>query len=114
MKPLPKKQLFKFRKGPPPEQAVGLLVFSIWSQGEESQGARTMSAPAETLTETKAQRVERLKREKNPWECLDEIRAFATRGHGAIPEAWIKTYFRWWGVYTQGDGAGAVGGTGGE
>lgn len=72
-----------------------------------------MSAPAETLTETKAQRVERLKREKNPWECLDEIRAFAARGHGAIPEAWIKTYFRWWGVYTQGDGAGAVGGTGG-
>jgi len=73
-----------------------------------------MSASAETLTETKAQRVERLKREKNPWECLDEIRAFGARGHGAIPEAWIKTYFRWWGVYTQGDGGGAVGGTGGE
>src|SRR5215831_17862196 len=73
-----------------------------------------MRASAETLTETKAQRVERLKREKNPWECLDEIRAFGARGHGAIPEAWIKTYFRWWGVYTQGDGGGAVGGTGGE
>lgn len=73
-----------------------------------------MSAPAETLTETKAQRVERLKLEKNPWECLDEIRAFSTRGYAGIPEAWIKTYFRWWGVYTQGDGAGAVGGTGGE
>ena len=28
-------------------------------------------------TETKAQRVERLKREKNPWEGLDEIRRFA-------------------------------------
>ncbi|HKR94870.1 MAG TPA: nitrite/sulfite reductase, partial [Candidatus Angelobacter sp.] len=27
---------------------------------------------------------------------------------------WIKTYFRWWGVYTQGDGAGALGGSGGE
>jgi sulfite reductase (ferredoxin) len=73
-----------------------------------------MSAPAEILTETKAQRVERLKREKNPWECLDEIRSFSARGFTAIPEAWIKTYFRWWGVYTQGDGAGAVGGTGGE
>lgn len=76
-----------------------------------------MSAPAETLNEikeTKAQRVERFKREKNPWECLDEIRAFARQGQTAIPEAWMKTYFRWWGVYTQGDGAGALGGTGGE
>src|SRR5262245_2886196 len=73
-----------------------------------------MSAQAEILTETKAQRVERLKLEKNPWECLDEIRAFSARGFGAIPEAWIKTYFRWWGVYTQGDSAGVTGGTGGE
>ncbi|HKF23927.1 MAG TPA: nitrite reductase [Candidatus Angelobacter sp.] len=73
-----------------------------------------MSTPAETLNETKAQRVERLKREKNPWECLDEIRAFAAQGHAAIPEAWIKTYFRWWGVYTQGDGAGVLGGSSGE
>jgi sulfite reductase (ferredoxin) len=76
-----------------------------------------MSTPAETLTETretKAQRVERFKREKNPWECLDEIRAFATEGYAAVPEAWIKTYFRWWGVYTQGDGAGVLGGSGGE
>src|SRR5258708_27602136 len=77
-----------------------------------------MNAQAETLVketkETKAQRVERLKREKNPWECLDEIRSFARQGQPAIPEAWIKTYFRWWGVYTQGHGAGAIGGTGGE
>ncbi|HEY6307622.1 MAG TPA: nitrite/sulfite reductase [Candidatus Angelobacter sp.] len=76
-----------------------------------------MSAPAETITEikeTKAQKVERFKREKNPWECLDEIRAFARQGQTAIPEAWIKTYFRWWGVYTQGDGAGALGGANGE
>ena len=29
------------------------------------------------IKETKAQRVERLKREKNPWEGLDEIRGFA-------------------------------------
>jgi sulfite reductase (ferredoxin) len=73
-----------------------------------------MSASAEIIKETKAQRVERLKREKNPWECLDEIRTFARQGHTAIPEAWIKTYFRWWGVYTQGDGEGAIGGSGGE
>jgi sulfite reductase (ferredoxin) len=66
------------------------------------------------VKETKAQRVERLKREKNPWEGLDEIRRFAREGFNAIPPEWIGTYFRWWGVYTQGDGAGVVGGKGGE
>jgi sulfite reductase (ferredoxin) len=70
--------------------------------------------PAAAIKETKAQRAERLKREKNPWECLDELRGFALRGHAAIPDEWLKTYLRWWGVYTQGDGAGAVGGVGGE
>jgi sulfite reductase (ferredoxin) len=65
-------------------------------------------------TETKAQRVERLKRETNPWEAADEIRRFALEGFSAIPPEWIGTYFRWWGVYTQGDGAGVVGGHGGE
>src|ERR1700752_951065 len=60
--------------------------------------------------ETKAQRVERLKRAKNPWEGLEEIRRFAREGFGSIPPEWIGTYFRWWGVYTQGDGAGVVGG----
>jgi sulfite reductase (ferredoxin) len=64
--------------------------------------------------ETKAQRAERLKSVKNPWECLEEIRNFANHGYSSIPDEWIKTYFRWWGVYTQGDGVGAVGGTGGE
>jgi sulfite reductase (ferredoxin) len=73
-----------------------------------------MSMTAVALPETKAQKAERLKSEKNPWECLEEIRGFASGGYDAIPEAWIKTYFRWWGVYTQGDGAGAIGGTGGE
>ncbi len=66
------------------------------------------------VKETKAQRIERLKREKNAWECLDEIRAFAREGYASIPPEWLGTYFRFWGVYTQGDGAGAVGGTGGE
>src|SRR3954447_25938783 len=70
-----------------------------------------MSEPAK---ETKAQKVERLKREKNPWEHLDEIREFARRGFDSIPPEWLGTYFRFWGVYTQGDGVGAVGGEGGE
>ncbi|HLY98131.1 MAG TPA: nitrite/sulfite reductase [Candidatus Angelobacter sp.] len=66
------------------------------------------------IKETKAQKAERLKQEKNPWECLEEIRSFARQGHGSIPESWLKTYFKWWGVYTQGDGAGVTGGSGGE
>jgi sulfite reductase (ferredoxin) len=72
------------------------------------------TATSMAVKETKAQRAERLKLEKNPWECFEEIRQFASRGLAAVPDAWIKTYFRWWGVYTQGDGAGAVGGVGGE
>ncbi|MGB7726652.1 MAG: nitrite/sulfite reductase [Candidatus Acidiferrum sp.] len=66
------------------------------------------------VKETKAQRVERLKREKNAWEHLDEIRRFAREGHGSIPPEWLTTYFRTWGIYTQGDGKGVVGGSGGE
>jgi sulfite reductase (ferredoxin) len=69
---------------------------------------------ANVIQETKAQRVERLKREMNPWQGLEEIRRFAREGFDAIPPEWIGTYFRWWGVYTQGDGAGVVGGKGGE
>jgi sulfite reductase (ferredoxin) len=72
------------------------------------------SSESRKPVETKAQRVERLKREKNPWECLDEIRQFAQRGYESIPAEWLGTYFRWWGVYTQGDGAGAMGGKNGE
>jgi sulfite reductase (ferredoxin) len=64
--------------------------------------------------ETKAQRVERLKRAFNPWEGLEEIRRFARGGFASIPQEWISTYFRWWGVYTQGDGAGVTGGQNGE
>ena len=69
---------------------------------------------ADAVKETKAQRVERLKREKNPWEGLDEIRRFAREGFDSIPPEWVGTYLRWWGVYTQGDGVGVVGGSGGE
>src|SRR2546426_12632264 len=80
---------------PSPETVMGIFVMS-------------------TTTETKAQRVERLKREKNPWEGLADLRTFAARGFDAIPPEWLGTYLRWWGVYTQGDGAGVVGGRNGE
>jgi sulfite reductase (ferredoxin) len=64
--------------------------------------------------ETKAQRIEGLKRAKNAWECVDEIRAFARHGHASIPPEWLGTYFRSWGIYTQGDGQGVIGGANGE
>src|SRR5260221_10415156 len=66
------------------------------------------------VKETKAQRAERLKLAKNPWECFEEIRQFARQGLTAVPDAWIKICFRWWGVYTQGDGGGVIGCIGGE
>jgi sulfite reductase (ferredoxin) len=66
------------------------------------------------IKETKAQRVERLKNVKNAWEHFDEVREFARKGYASIPPEWMGTYFRTWGVYSQGDGAGVVGGTGGE
>jgi sulfite reductase (ferredoxin) len=64
--------------------------------------------------ETKAQRMERLKREKNPWEAFDEVRAFAREGRSSVAPEWASAYFKWWGIYTQGDGAGVTGGKGGE
>jgi sulfite reductase (ferredoxin) len=64
--------------------------------------------------ENKAQRAERLKREKNPWEAFDEVRAFAREGRASVVPDWAATYFKWWGIYTQGDGVGATGGKGGE
>src|SRR6202158_1025918 len=64
--------------------------------------------------ETKAQRVERLKRAKNAWEHFDEIREFARQGIASISPEWMGTYMRSWGVYTQGDGVGVVGGKNGE
>ncbi len=66
------------------------------------------------VKETKAQRVERLKREKLAWDHLDEIREFARNGRDSVPPEWLGTYFRSWGIYTQGDGAGVVGGANGE
>lgn len=64
--------------------------------------------------ETKAQRVERLKSEKNPWQHFDEIREFARLGRASLLPEWASIYLKWWGIYTQGHGAGAVGGENGE
>jgi len=69
---------------------------------------------AAPVKESKAQRVERLKREKLAWDHLDEIREFARTGRNSVPPAWLGTYFRSWGIYTQGDGAGVLGGANGE
>jgi sulfite reductase (ferredoxin) len=72
-----------------------------------------MTQPA-APKETKAQRTERLKLEKNPWQAFDEVRSFAREGRSSVLPEWASLYFKWWGIYTQGDGVGAVGGKGGE
>ena len=69
---------------------------------------------SEVVKETKAQRVERLKRELNPWEAYADIQRFAREGWDSVPPEWFAAYFRWWGIYSQGDGVGAIGGKGGE
>jgi sulfite reductase (ferredoxin) len=71
------------------------------------------SAPPK-VAETKAQRIERLKRSKNAWDHFDEIQQFACDGFDSIPPEWLSTYFRSWGIYTQGDGLGVTGGKNGE
>lgn len=72
------------------------------------------AVPTSPVKETKAQRAERLKLEKNPWEAMEEIREFARAGRSSVVPEWASSYFKWWGIYTQGDGVGAVGGSGGE
>jgi len=70
-------------------------------------------AESSAVKESKAQKAERLKREKNPWDAIGEIRAFARSGRSSIPDEW-NLYFKWWGIYSQGDGLGVTGGKGGE
>ena len=69
---------------------------------------------AGAVKETKAQKVERLKLEKNPWNAWEEVRQFAREGRESVLPEWAGTYFKWWGIYTQGDGVGVTGGKGGE
>jgi sulfite reductase (ferredoxin) len=73
----------------------------------------TVAQGSNPVKESKAQKAERLKREKNPWEAFEEIRAFAREGRASVLPEWAEFYFKWWGVYTQGDGAGVTGGSGG-
>jgi len=70
----------------------------------------TPPAPPPAAKETKAQKAERLKLAKNPWEAWAEVRQFAREGRAAVLPEWAEFYFKWWGVYTQGDGAGVTGG----
>ena len=73
----------------------------------------TAPPPPAAPKETKAQKAERLKLAKNPWDAWEEVREFARLGRDSVPTEW-STYFRWWGIYTQGDGKGVTGGVGGE
>jgi sulfite reductase (ferredoxin) len=70
--------------------------------------------PAPPVKETKAQKSERLKLAKNPWDAWDEVREFARQGRDSVLPEWTGLYFKWWGVYTQGDGLGVTGGANGE
>ena len=70
----------------------------------------TPPAAPPAVKESKAQKAERLKLAKNPWEAWDEVRQFAREGRAAVLPEWAEFYFKWWGVYTQGDGAGVTGG----
>jgi sulfite reductase (ferredoxin) len=69
---------------------------------------------APPVKETKAQKSERLKLAKNPWDAWEEVRQFAREGRNSVLPEWAGLYFKWWGIYTQGDGVGATGGVGGE
>ncbi len=76
----------------------------------ESEALHVTPAPKET----KAQKSERLKLAKNPWDAWDEVREYARQGRDHVDAAWTGLYFKWWGIYTQGDGLGVTGGTAGE
>ena len=81
---------------------------------DEAIQVDAVPATAAAPKETKAQKSERLKLAKNPWDAWDEVRAFAQQGRGSVLPEWTGLYFKWWGIYTQGDGLGVTGGVGGE
>ena len=70
----------------------------------------TTPLPKPAAKETKAQKSERLKLAKNPWDAWDEVRQFAREGRASVVPEWAEFYFKWWGVYSQGDGLGVTGG----
>ena len=73
-----------------------------------------VATPPAAPKETKAQKSERLKLAKNPWEGWDKVREYAKQGRDSVPSEWANLYFKWWGIYTQGDGLGVTGGANGE
>jgi sulfite reductase (ferredoxin) len=88
---------------------VGFLIFIA------DKRTLIMESPgAPPVKETKAQKSERLKLAKNPWDAWEEVRQFARDGRESVLPEWAGLYFKWWGIYTQGDGVGATGGVGGE
>lgn len=70
----------------------------------------TTPLPKTAAKETKAQKSERLKLAKNPWDAWDEVRQFAREGRASVVPEWAEFYFKWWGIYSQGDGLGVTGG----
>jgi sulfite reductase (ferredoxin) len=84
--------------------------------GSEEANLTDTPTPASRpqIKESRAQKAERLKHELNPWEAAETIQRFAREGRSTVPDDWAGVYFKWWGIYTQGDGAGALGGKGGE
>jgi sulfite reductase (ferredoxin) len=87
---------------------------SLCCRGFSVFGEKEKMSEVVPVKETNAQRAERLKREKNPWLAFDEVREFARQGRASVLPEWANLYFKWWGIYTQGDGVGATGGKGGE
>lgn len=62
------------------------------------------------MGETAVEKAERLKREQNPWDELPRLLRAARGGVASIAPDDLSHRLRWWGLYTQGDGAGAFGG----
>ena len=93
-----------------PTNFVGLFILN----GENFERDTDIRGRAAAPKETKAQRAERLKLEKNPWDAWEEVRQFAREGRASVLPEWAGLYFKWWGIYTQGDGVGVTGGVGGE
>lgn len=62
-----------------------------------------------SIKETPAQRTERVKREKNPFEILPDLSRWAAGGFESIAKDDLDVRLRAWGLYTQGDGQGVKG-----
>ena len=59
--------------------------------GDAAEGLSKI--PSVSPKETKTQKVERLKTEKNPWDAWSEVRQFAAEGRASVLPEWAGTYF---------------------